>query len=509
MTTSRLTKLLDCVTPQDAGICQEIGELLLANQPTSWEAILWFGHAAILGDPDARFRLAIDCHLRDIKEIGRLHLTAAEKGSHAAEAKRLMHQWHLEVLDREAGVYEWHHRPDEPEKLTYLRECIFPTDADSFVRLGDALLQAHMPYAKAEAVEWLVAGAILSNEDASFRVYRLWKELGNEAFAAYHLRVAADRGHNEAYDLLEAEAEEKEVDEADDGEGQYQAAVECREAGSREEAIENLRLAAAVGYEAAHELLAEWKVEGFCEFDSEEEARRLLLASARFGNEGATVQLAKRLRPGEPLTLAEALFAIAGFYDAGTDGFERNDEEAAEWYDRAVAHNYIPALLRLAEIHLPAEKGWNYLERAAKAGDVPSMRRMAAAIESGEEPDSAGLDSLTRAGIAQSWNQMAGDPSPFESVVMEETTATALVAAAVSGDSASQFSLAMWHYSGYEVQQSYPLCYFWGKVLAKTSLQQASGILPMVTPSVTSGMRRKMDLLARVWTPGTPPPVLK
>jgi hypothetical protein len=58
------------------------------------------------------------------------------------------------------------------------------------------------------------------------------------------------------------------------------------------------------------------------------------------------------------------------------------------------------------------------------------------------------------------------------------------------------------------VEQSFPLCYFWSKVLAKTSPAQAADLLKMAAASVASGSRKKLDRQAQAWTPGTPPPAL-
>jgi TPR repeat protein len=327
-----------------------------------------------------------------------------------------------------------------------------------------------------------------------------------------------------------------------DPDGLYGMGVIHRAAGDFAKAAEAFQRAADAGHAGAMVALAQAHYRGEGVSRDETKAGALVMQAAEKGS-------------------AEAQFQLGEYYAQGAAGLDQSDKLAAEWYEHSADRNHLPAMRALAEVILrrpgvkrrEIERAWNYIERGAHLGDVDCMLRLAGRIDRGEDPDMRGMDKAALEYQALHWYQRAADagnadaqytaalrmlhvrherergiqylksaaeqehaeskklledlkPEPEPEFQVPEVTA--LLSAAMAGDAASQYSLSVWHYNGYQVAQSFSLCYFWAKVMAKVSPGQAAELLQMVSPELKAPTRKKLDRHAEEWKPGLPPPAV-
>ncbi|HLK68628.1 MAG TPA: hypothetical protein VKU19_34590 [Bryobacteraceae bacterium] len=487
----------------DSDACYQLAEALRALDAQKYDEEvqrLWT-EAARQDHPEAHYQLALRSRQEGQRPEAGYHLRAAAEQRYKP-AEKLLDEWKIEGF---------HPFDDDDEAAELLTEAAARGVNSARYQLAGRIREGR---------------GVACVPDRAAGLYRLAAEDGH-APSMCQLAHCYQKGYGVPCDAKRAREWMEKAAAQNDPAALYELGTYYREAGDMPAATGCFERAAALGNADALFALA----------GSQDDSNKpsMVAEAAEKGN-------------------AEAQFELGTYFENGAPGYPKDEARAAEWYERAADQDNAKALAALANLTLRSgetnerqtSRAWSQITRAANLGDVNSMMKLAAHIDSGEEE---GMEPESAAYVALYWYQRAAEagnadaqytaalrmlnnrhererargflegaakqghteaqalldnlgPEPEPDV----PTASSLVAAAVAGDAASQYSLAVWHFNGYEVKQSFPLCYFWSKVLHRTSPDEAQGLIDMVVSEITTHVRKKLDKQAAAWTPGTVPP---
>jgi hypothetical protein len=252
----------------------------------------------------------------------------------------------------------------------------------------------------------------------------------------------------------------------------------------------------------------------------------------------------------------ESQYLVGNYYARGEGTFKQDDGKAVYWYASAARRRHPDATFRLAAhvlygrgVEKDFQRGWELTGKAADLGSPEAMVALAAMIETGECPvsdpgvaldwyrkasEAGSAEARYRLGQKQMQSGGAAYALPFleQAAAQGHEKAQALLrriaeeaeaappqaqrpaaewsnhpaAMAIAGDANAQFQIGFAYYSGIGVPRSFPLSYFWLKVVERSMPAAVVQMLQAVGAQFGEALRAELDRLAAAWTPGTAPP---